>query len=100
MTTEGGVTRPPSNASAPGQTAESTRDRLFRVPSWSGGRRSAELSVRLDLSYRLWRTGLLPFCYRCYWWWHDMHFCGRCRRDDANGLRGCTTPGCGVWWYY
>ena len=47
---DGGVIRPPPPASAPARAAESTRDRLFRVPSWSGGSDVAELSVRLDLS--------------------------------------------------
>ena len=47
---DGGVTRPPPPASEPGRTEGSTRDRLFRVPSWSGGSELAELSVRLDLS--------------------------------------------------
>ena len=50
MDDDGGVTPPPTPASALERTAESTRVRLFRVPSWSGGSGFAELSVRLDLS--------------------------------------------------
>lgn len=47
---DGGVTRPPPPAGAPGRTAGSTRDRLFLDPSWSGGSGLAELFVRMDLS--------------------------------------------------
>ena len=43
----GGVT--PRPASAPRRTAGSTRDGLYRVPSWSGGNGLAELFVRMDL---------------------------------------------------
>ena len=44
------VAQSPLPSSASGRTAGSTRDRLFRVPSRSGGSGLVELSVRLDLS--------------------------------------------------
>jgi len=94
---DGGVTPPPTTASAPERTAGSTRDRLFRVPSWSGGSGLAELSVRLDLSIDFGRPAFSPSVTDAT----TKNDANETMRTACEALRGqaeeCGGITCGIW---